>query len=432
MIKSFQIANFRSVYQPLRLDMNRSNRKLSELPNYFKVGSHELASTAVVYGANASGKSNVLRALSTLKFMVLNSASIGPVEKIGSYNPFRLKEDAHSLPSRFELDFIVQDTRYSYKLAFSQQKIEYEQLLFYPLGKEALLFERVAGQEMRFGEYFKGEKKIIEKLTLPSQLFLSKAAQNNAESCLPVYQYFDSGVNVFTFLNQMVETDLERVYVQKLVSDPASIFSRRLNALISAFDTGIESLRVKDIAENIVFPESIPEKVQLKMRESMRYRIKATHAFYNSANERLGEVDFDLHDESVGTRSLLALAGIILDALENGTVLVVDEFEKNLHPIITSYLVVLFNNPLTNPKQAQLIFATHDITQLNDELFNRDQIWFTEKNEFGETDLIRCSDIKGLRLQAPLDKWYISGRLGGTAIINDADFLRTFQGDDAE
>ena len=101
--------------------------------------------------------------------------------------------------------------------------------------------------------------------------------------------------------------------------------------------------------------------------------------------------------------------------------------KKNLHPIITSYLIKLFNEKIFNPKNAQLIFATHDVTQLNEELFNRDQVWFTQKNEFGVTELIRCSDIKGLRLNAPLDKWYVAGRLGGTAIINDTNFVMAMQ-----
>jgi AAA15 family ATPase/GTPase len=116
-----------------------------------------------------------------------------------------------------------------------------------------------------------------------------------------------------------------------------------------------------------------------------------------------------------------------LDALDHGRVLVVDEFEKNLHPSITQFLIQLFHNPVVNPNNAQLIFATHDITQLSNDHFRRDQVWFTEKNEFGATSLFRCSDIQGIRLGTPLDKWYASGRFGATPIIDDVDFLIEMQ-----
>ena len=136
---------------------------------------------------------------------------------------------------------------------------------------------------------------------------------------------------------------------------------------------------------------------------------------------------FDIEDESAGTQSLLFMAGLILDALDEGSVIIVDEFEKNLHPGITQYLIKLFQNPITNPNHAQLLFATHDITQLNNQVFRRDQVWFTEKDEKGITTIFRCSEIKGLRLNTPIDKWYSSGRLGATPIINDLDFLLSMQ-----
>lgn len=132
-------------------------------------------------------------------------------------------------------------------------------------------------------------------------------------------------------------------------------------------------------------------------------------------------------DESTGTRSLFVIGGIVLDALEEGKLLIVDEFEKNLHPAITEYLIKLFHNDITNPKNAQLVFATHDVTQLSNDNFRRDQIWFTQKDEYGATELFRASDIGGVRLNTPLDKWYASGRFGVTPIIDDSDFLIAMQ-----
>lgn len=428
MIKSISVANFRSIKDKTTLDLSKSNRKKSDLDNYVTVSSSELATTAVIYGANASGKSNMLRAFKALEFLVLNSSKFDPDSKIGPFEPFQLIKGLDQKSVSIEVEFFIEQIKYIYLVAFNEKTIEQERLLFYPLAKEATLFNRIRGKEIQFGEYFRGEKKTIEKLTLPNQLFLSKAAENNAESALPVFHFFKNGIRIYPFLNQYNESGLERFYAQRLASEPESPFAKKLNALICSLDTGIRSITAKETDWNLVkLPDNLPDSVRKSIQEDYKYEIKTVHEFFNEKNESVGLVDFDIDDESTGTRSLLSLGGIIIDALEKGTVLIIDEFEKNLHPIITSYLIRLFNEKLFNPHHAQLIFATHDVTQLNEELFNRDQVWFTQKNELGVTELIRCSDINGLRLNTPLDKWYVAGRLGGTAIINDTNFVMAMQ-----
>lgn len=223
---------------------------------------------------------------------------------------------------------------------------------------------------------------------------------------------------------------LENIYIQRLAKEQDTAFARKINALIRALDTGIKSIVVKPTDwSKVKFSDNIPENIRKKIQEDFKYEIKTVHELFDKNNTHAGTVEFDIMDESAGTRNLFSIGGLIIDALENGLVLVVDEFEKNLHPIITSYLIKLFNEKLFNPKNAQLIFATHDVTQLSENLFNRDQIWLVQKNEFGVTELIRCSDIKGIRLNASLNAWYLSGRLGGTAIINDTDFILAMQAD---
>jgi AAA15 family ATPase/GTPase len=428
MIKSISIRNFRSIKDLVTLDFSKSNRKKSDLPNYVSIANTEIATTTVMYGANASGKSNLLRAFKALEYLVLNSSKFDPGDKIGPFEPFRLTKGFDKKFVGIEVEFFIDQIRYVYSLAFGERSIEQEKLFFFPLAKEAILFNRIKGKEIQFGEYFKGEKKTIEKLTLPNQLFLSKAAENNAESILPVFQFFKNRIKVYPFLNQYNESGLERFYAKRLADEPESAFSKKLNALICALDTGIKSISAKEMDWNSVkFPDNMPDNIRTKIQEDFKYEIKTVHDFFDEKNKNLGLIDFDIDEESTGTRSLLSIGGIIIDALEKGSVLVIDEFEKNLHPIIASYLIKLFNEKLFNQKNAQLVIATHDVTQLNEEVFNRNQVWFTQKNEIGATELIRCSDIKGLRLNAPLDKWYIAGRLGGTAIINDTDFVMAMQ-----
>lgn len=430
MIKNISIENFRSIKNRVTLDLTRSKRKKSDLANYITIAKTDISSTTVIYGANASGKSNLLRAIKALEFLVINSAKYNPGDAIAPYEPFKLQEGNDKKNVFFEIEFFVETILYRYTLSFNSHEIENEKLEFYPIAtrKPAILFHREKGKEIEFGKYFKGEKKTIEKITLPNQLFLSKAAENNAESILPVFHFFKDRLRVYPFLNQYYESGLERLFAKRLAEDPDSAFSRKLNALICSLDTGIQSIRARETDWNAVkFPDNIPDNIKRRIQDDYKYEIKTVHKFFDLNRKETGLIDFDIEEESKGTRSLLALGGIIIDSLEKGLVLVIDEFEKNLHPIITSYLIQLYNNKFLNPKNAQLIFATHDVTQLRDDIFNRDQVWFTQKDEFGSTELIRCSDIKGVRLNVPLDKWYMSGRLGGTAIINDTDFIIAMQ-----
>lgn len=430
MIVHFSVQNFRSIKD--RVDISFEKTGLKGLPsNYFAAPAKtQLLKTAVLYGPNASGKSTVLQAFHALEFLVVNSTGFKPDQPISPYEPHLLDLATKNKAVKFHIVFFGSDRiKYEFVVSFGKKMVETEELYFYPNGVQSLLYQRRAEKEIKFGDAYKGAKKAIEKLLLPNQLFLSKAAENNVESLLIPFQFFGKGMMIFPFLNENHESDLKRLYASRLAEEKYSHFTNRLNALICALDTGISSVSAKEVEwNNYKFPDNLPEDIKRKIQEDYKYDIKTSHPLYDGG-KLVGQELFDVEEESTGTKSLLVIGGIILDSLETGRVLVVDEFEKNLHPSITSYLISLFHNSLTNPKNAQLIFATHDITQLANGAFRRDQIWFTEKNEFGATELYACSDIKGIRTENPLDKWYASGKLGATPIINDVDFLIKMQED---
>ena len=426
MLVSFAVTNFRSIRERVKLDLNKSALKgLSQ--NYFKsAGKKQLLKSAVIYGANASGKSGMLGALHALEFLVKASSGFKPDRKINPYEPHMLEKSWATNPVVFEIEFAVGKYSYEFKVAFSEKKIEEEELYFSPNGTRTLLYSRIAGSEVKFGDAYRGPKKNLEKLLLPNQLLLSKAAENNVDVLLAPYRFFSEMLMVYPFIGDYQEQDLTRLYAQRL-AEGDSVFSRRFNALICALDTGISSVSAEAVNwEKMEFPGNIPDEIQERVREKYKYDIKTRHVLYDGIRNE-GFEKFDVDQESQGTKSLFVIGGIILDALETGRALIVDEFEKNLHPNITKYLINLFHNELTNSKNAQLVFATHDITQLSNENFRRDQVWFTEKNEFGATLLYRCADIQGIRLNTPLDKWYQSGRFGATPIIDDVDFLISMQ-----
>jgi len=430
MIVHFSVKNFRSIKDRVEISFEKTG--LKGLPNnYFKGPSKStLLKTAVLYGPNASGKSTFLHAFRALEYLVMDSAGFKPDQVIPPYEPHRLDRSFRDQPVEIQITFIGKDKiKYEFEIAFLERKIVKEELYHYPNGVQSILYQRTEGREVKFGEGYRGAKKTIEKLLLPNQLFISKAAENNVESILIPYRFFGNGMMVYPFLNEHHESSLTRLYARRLAEENNSGFTARLNALICALDTGISSVSAKEVDWNkIKFPDSVGDDIKKKIQEDYQYDIKTEHPLYEGG-QLVGKEIFDVEDESTGTKSLLVIGGIILDSLETGRVLVVDEFEKNLHPSITSYLIGLFHNPLTNPKNAQLIFATHDITQLANGAFRRDQIWFTEKSEFGATELYAASAITGIRPESPLDKYYATGKLGATPIINDVDFLIKMQED---
>lgn len=427
MLVSFAVTNFRSIRERIELNMIKSGLKGLN-SNFFKApNKKQLLKSAVIFGPNASGKSAFLMGIKALEYLVLESSGWKPDETIDPYEPHRLERKYVGNPVRFEISFIANKLQYDYRVSFTSQRIEMEELFYYPNSSKTLLYSRLAGKDIKFGDYYKGPRKTLEKLLLPNQLFLSKAAENNVDVLLEAYRFFTKGISVYPIMGDFYENNLARLYARKLAEDKGSTFSRRFNALICALDTGITSVSVEEVDwKNYNFPGNMPEDIKKKFQEDYKYDIKTSHPVFDGDNA-VDNAYFDVQDESAGTKSLFAIGGVIIETLDTGGVLVVDEFEKSLHPSITKFLIQLFHNDTINQNNAQLLFATHDITQLSNDNFRRDQVWFAEKSEFGATRLFRCSDILGIRLNTPLDKWYESGRFGATPIINDVDFLIEMQ-----
>jgi len=427
MIINITIENFRSIKNQVSISFEAT--KFRELQDNFVniEGIGNILKSSVIYGANASGKSNILIAFEAFEYLIKESSNFKPDKTIGPYEPFKLDKSSKKKPVFFEIDFIAaNDTRYIYSISFTEYKIEKEELSFFPKGQKSMLYSRNAGK-MKYGDYYKGERKSIEKKLLDNQLFLSKAILDKVEILNPVYAFFDNKFMAFPFFQDYHESKFHRLYAERLADTEDKSFKNKFNKLICALDTGISKVESKEIDWSINrFAGSVPEEVQEKLKSDYKYRIRTQHKVYEDG--KVIDVEyFDKEEESKGTQSLFVLAGIIIDVIEEGAVLIVDEFEKNLHPHLTRYLIQLFHNPIFNTKNAQLIFATHDITQLDNDLFRRDQIWFTEKDEFGCTAAFNLSEIKGVRNNIPYDKWYDSGKFGATPIINE---LELFYGDE--
>ena len=429
MLIDFTIKNYRSIKDPATLSLLATNIKDHpengfESPREPDIG---LLKAVVIYGANASGKSNVIKAFDTVRSLVVESANYQPGQIIRQHDPYRLEKGWIDRPTEFEMEFIAEDSiRYRYKVSFDQEEILEESLVFFPKGHEANLFHREQGQSIKFGDYFSSPAKTVEKQLLENQLFLSKAANSNNKILKKIYLYFGNSLRL-SYPSTAIP--LTSFTTTECLKDRSCVDKSVFGEFLRAADTGIERM---EILREVV-PEDdkntislLPEELKNRLLEDMAYRPRMHHKLYEDEHE-CGTVAFDLAEESKGTINLYDIAGKILHVLGKGLVLIADELNSSLHPQLTRMLVELFHDPETNPNNAQLVFATHDTALLSPELFRRDQIWLTEKDRFGATSLFSISefDYRKVRSNVPFDRWYLSGRFGALPVL--AKFKHTMK-----
>ncbi len=423
MLIEFSVENFRSIKEKQTLSM-LSAGKVNEHPdNVAEWGNLKLTKSAIIYGRNASGKSNLLRALNALKIIISSSSDRKLGENILYYEPYKLDPDFINKSTQFKIDYIARDNiRYTYEVSFTQREIDFETLYYYPKKQRAKLFVREKAKPIDFGVSLKGDRKGVEKQLLANQLYLSKGANSNIEQLSEPYLYFTTFLNEDPLLSEL-PVDMIAIFLN---NEKWQSYRNNINNLLRIADTGISSLQLDELPSEIISQyKELPDIVKQKLVWGGKYKISTIHKTKSNGKE-VKEIIFDLIDESTGTIKLLVVGGNIILALEFGLPIVIDELDKSLHPLLTRTLIKLFHNPKTNPKNAQLIFATHDISLLDNELFRRDQIWFTEKESDGATKVYSLSDFNGVRKDIPYDKWYMSGRFGAIPSINESELSLEF------
>lgn len=409
MLIEFRVENHRSIRDEQVLTMEAGNLRDEEdrRPREISVSGKtlRLLPAAVLYGANASGKSNVLAALGFMRHAVIHSHRSWDPDEGVPRDPFAWGEKTAE-PSMYEATFAVEGIRYRYGFAVDDEQIVEEWLYAWPHGKKQVWLERDV-QRFKFGEHLKGENRIIEVVTRKNALFLAAAVQHKHSQLQPLYRLFRSlrMINMNTGIQAkragvsgFYSYDfLHSYYFSDTPKDKRMLGS--LLKLIKASDVGIEQVRIQR---------------EPKLRFFFRHHGNAEDAW------------LPLEQESHGTQRLFRLARPILDCLENGSLLVIDELESSLHPLLAQHVVQLFNNPETNPHNAQLIFATHDTnllgTTVGEPVLRRDQIWFTEKDENGGTVLYPLTDFKPRKAEN-LERGYLQGRYGAIPFLGDFDLL---------
>jgi len=435
MLVQFRLKNYKSfnAEQVLSLaassDTNLSNNRISPPA----LGRMKLVRSAVMYGANASGKSNLVSALKFVKDFVRKSYENSPDRPI-PINSFQLDLEISKNPTEFEITFIHQDIRYEYGFSVDRERVHEEWLIAYPKRAAQVWFERPAKPEASetdwyFGRHLKGEKHKLIPLTRPNVLFLSVAAQFNHPQLSTVYEWFAQYLQV---ISDDLPKELLEFMTLRNVQKNKELYSK-VKELLKIADLGIVDFSIEEqaaISSPIDIPPEAPEEIKTLVdtifrlsiidREARQIRVVMQHQI--GPDEETG-VRFNIKDESQGTRRLFGLSGLLFLALQEGAVLVIDELDASLHPVLARELVKMFHNPKINTHNAQIIFNTHDTTLLDLALFRRDQIWFIEKDRNGSSHLYSLLEFKPRKTEA-ISKGYLQGRYGAIPFLSNAeDFL---------
>jgi uncharacterized protein len=420
MIIEFSVANFRSIKELQTLSLSAASivSKYKELDkqNVIISGEETLLKTKAIYGANASGKSNLIKAF--LAFIALVNRSVKD-EKIlgGVIEPFKLSTKTEKEPSFFQLQFINEGVTYRYGFEVTEKGVVSEWLFGKPGEREVYFFTREDGKiEVNENQFREGNalRNLLGEgndIFRTNSLFLTAVSALNGEISKKLVSYISS-ITVITGLSD------QRMHAVAGDSLGDNEFRKKIVELIKIADVGIQDIYRHEISlENL--PQNAPQELLNDLKKGQKHAVILTaHKKFNEKNEEVAPEVFTLSfGESEGSKKMFEISPFILQALRENRPLLMDEFDARFHPLLTSKIVQLFNSDIN--KGTQFIFATHDTNLLSAKLMRRDQISFVEKNKFGASQFYTLVDFKGVRNDASFEKDYIKGKYGAVPFVGD-------------
>jgi AAA15 family ATPase/GTPase len=424
MLIEFSVTNFRSIFERQTLNMVASTyfKELESLNTFIPDkddGVPRLLRSTVLYGPNASGKSTLIQALQFVKGQVLSSQKESQAGDEIDVVPFKLTALSRVADSEFEVTFVEQGVRYEYGFSCNRMRFTEEWLIAYPLGRAQKWFHRVfdaeAGKDAyKFSSSFLGgrQRQAWAAQTRPNALFFSTAIQLNNEQLKPAFDWFKLRLRVINSVREFSAS-----YTLRRCTDDAD--RSNIIAFMNSADLSITDIQVNEISFSAeLLPKDMPASLRDGLLKDMAGKKMLEPRFFHKDVNTQETVEFNESEESDGTRALFAFAGPWLDVLENERVLIVDELDTSLHPLLVHHLVKRLHHEGT---KAQLIFTTHDTTLLSQKLLRRDQVWFMEKDEKSATRLYPLSDFSPRDNEA-IERGYLNGRYGGIPFLKDLDF----------
>lgn len=408
MLIDFRIKNFRSIKDEVTLSMLKSSYKGLEKSNTFTFSGQKsklhLLRSAAIYGPNAGGKSNIIKAFDAMQKIVLFSYNQYQRGDKLPIEPFLLDSATKNQPSEFDIMFIHNGVQYNYGFSADANKIYEEWLYAYPKGTAQKWFHR-KGNNWTFGSYFRGNKKLWSDSTRENALFLSTAINMNSEMLQPIYDWFKGHLHILSDSKEYWHP----VFTYHLYEDER--YREKILEFLKVADTDIEGFSFEEIPfdPDKMLPDDIPDALKKELTSNLKGK-KLKQAFSIHTDLQGKTVRFTVDDhESDGTKKFISFIGPWIDTLENGNVMVIDELNDNFHPLMVKFLIQLFHDPDINTKNAQLIFTTHETSVMNQNIFRRDQIWFCAKKNKA-TELYSLVEFKPRKGVTDIEKAYLSGR----------------------
>lgn len=429
MIISFSVENWRSFREQSTLSMVAGREKqhsdrLPDIPGY----GMKLLPVAAIYGGNASGKTNFFKALNFAKHFIVTGTQ--PESMIQS-EPFRLAPECNSLPSKFKFELLINDKCFEFSFAVTRQRVTEEKLVeilkttekpLYTRTNDTITFHSTLDKDQFLHFAFKG--------TRENQLFLTNATNQKVNNFRPVYNWFKHNLT-------LIAPDSRFAPFEQFLQEEHPLYNS-MNSMLSMLDTGIESLGSEDLPfENIPFPDVIRADLQAELKEGMTVRLiaepvndrflvtrqhgelKAKKLVSFHKDSKGQDVKFDMQNESDGTQRTIDLLPAFLDLSteSNDKVFIIDELDRSLHTLLTRRLLEAYLFTCGPECRSQLLFTTHDVLLMDQELLRRDEMWVAERDRTGSSTLISFSEYKDVRNDKDIRKSYLQGRLGGVPRI---------------
>lgn len=425
MLIEFSVGNYRSFKDPVTLSLVAAPLESADPDldrhNLYQVDDKlSLLKSAALYGANASGKSNLIKAMHFMKHFMINSSRAGQSTDVIPIEPFRLSTETIGQPSFFELVFLLGGIQYRYGFEVTTQAVTSEWLYYVPQQRETRVFDR-KGSTIEATKWLKASG--LAGRTRNNALFLSVCAQFNVELAEQILEFMDSSLQIISGL----EDDGYMSYtLQQLLEGD---YAPQIHKLLQSLDLGFQSVQVREFELNSNnLPPDLSDSFKAALLETVESKVglslQTVHHKYNGTGQRVAPELFDWKaQESEGTQKMIALSGPLINVLEQGSILLIDELDARLHPLLSQAIIKLFNSADTNPNHAQLIFTTHDTNLLSHKFWRRDQLWFTEKQENGASDLYSLVEYKGVSSDAAFAKDYIQGRYGAIPYVGGLKHL---------
>ncbi|SEJ58625.1 hypothetical protein SAMN04487917_107188 [Arthrobacter sp. yr096] len=428
MLLAARVENHRSIDAEQELTLVRSGGKSKNIADTDADGKHNhISKLAGIYGANAAGKSNILSGIQFMSRAVRRSQQNWDPDGGVPLSPFAFNDETLTVPSRFEVEILLDSTRYQYGFAATRDEITSEWLYAYPRGRRRVLFERQSqdNEEYYFGDSLQGQNRITASFTRKNSLFLSAAHSFDHDQLSPIARWISDKLKFADPANlpSRLKYTLESLRKDSNLTDIVLRF-------LQAADLGISGINIRERQMNdeqktqfLRILEAVdPDNFDPKSISDAEFGIQRDFELEHTCEEPGASKRLPFTNESTGTKALLALLGPILHALRNGHTLFVDEIDTSLHPRLVTEVIRIFQDAEMNKKEAQLVFTSHDTSVLgmlasDEPLLERDQIWFVEKGRSGASSLFPLTDFSPRKLEN-IERGYLQGRYGGVPIVS--------------